>query len=138
MSKTFLDEAGDATALRVTVVQSEGTSLAVTSASAVAAAPWVTSVLGSSNAVATATKEAVSGKTHSLATVSYGFTASVLGVTLTIKAGATTLAQVLVGTNGQLQFDPPIVGTLAAALSAELGAAGIGIGGSLLLTGTTI
>lgn len=97
--------------------------------------PWVESLIGAANAVVTVTHAATAGIAHSITDIVHGFDSAVLGVTLTVKSGTTTLAAILVGGGGQISLDTPITCAVGESAVVSIAAAGVGIAGSLLVTG---
>ena len=95
-------------------------------------AGWVEQDTASA-ALATATKALAAGKQHMIAGVTAGFVGVNTGIKLEIKDGTTVIWTTYVHNDFSHNFDPPIPGSIGAAVSAELsagsGAAAVAING---------
>lgn len=91
------------------------------------------------NALGTATKAAVTNKTHIVYGVSAGFTNAAVGKLLTIKDGATIVFSTFVHSAAAITFPRGLAMTQGAACSAELAASGTaGQLGDVCLHGVTV
>lgn len=99
---------------------------------------WVVTA-NADNAAATATKAAPSGGiSHFVTSISAGFSATVSGALLTLKAGSTEIGRWYVYDSLTLDFPSPIWVTPGDAVSLELAASGgAGTVGAATLTGFT-
>ena len=82
-------------------------------------AGWVEQGTASA-ALATATKAAVVGKQHMISGITAGFAGVNTGIQLVIKDGTTVIWTCHVHNDFSHVFDPPIPGSVGAAMSAEL------------------
>src|SRR5206468_2445421 len=91
------------------------------------------------NAAVTATHAAAAGLRHRISRVFWSFTAAPVAASIQVRDGATVLVEldVTAAGPGQLSFDPPLVATRGAGVSAVLAAGGAGNSGRVALSGVT-
>lgn len=90
------------------------------------------------NALATATRVAETGKRHQVTGVSGSFSAAAAGILLVVKDGTTEIYREYIHNAGGMSFPAPLDITEGAACSAELSAGGAAVIGSVNLNGYTI